>query len=87
MTLDQCPNVKKCVVVERTGNQVNWNEERDVSYKKLISSAPTKCDPEEMSAGIHCLFFTRQDQHKNQKEFTYNRWLYGLCLHDTSIYF
>ena len=48
--LDQCPNVKKCVVVERTGNQVNWNEERDVSYKKLISSAPTKCDPEEMSA-------------------------------------
>ena len=48
--LDQCPNVKKCVVVERTGNQVNWNEERDVSYKKLISSVPTKCDPEEMSA-------------------------------------
>ena len=34
---DQCPNEKKCVVVERTGNQVNWNEERDVSYKKLIS--------------------------------------------------
>ena len=23
--LDQCPNVKKCVVVERTGNQVDWN--------------------------------------------------------------
>ena len=35
----QCPNVKKCVVVERTGNQVNWNDERDISYKKLISSA------------------------------------------------
>ena len=48
--LDQCPNVKKCVVIERTGNQVNWNNERDVSYKKLISSAPSKCDPEEMSA-------------------------------------
>ena len=48
--LDQCPNVKKCVVVERTGNQVNWNNERDISYKKLISSMPTKCDPEEMSA-------------------------------------
>ena len=25
--LQQCPNVKKCVVVERTGNQVNWNDE------------------------------------------------------------
>ena len=48
--LQQCPNVKKCVVIERTGNQVNWNDERDISYKKLISSAPTKCDPEEMSA-------------------------------------
>jgi len=23
--LDQCPGVKKCVVVERTGNQVDWN--------------------------------------------------------------
>ena len=48
--LDQCPAVKKCVVVERTGNQVNWNNERDVSYKELISSVPSKCDPEEMNA-------------------------------------
>ena len=32
--LDQCPGVKKCVVVERTGNQVDWNNERDVSYKE-----------------------------------------------------
>ncbi len=48
--LDQCPGVKKCVVVERTGNQVDWNNERDVSYKELISSVPSKCDPEEMGA-------------------------------------
>ncbi len=48
--LDQCPRVKRCVVVERTGNQVDWNNERDVSYKELISSVPTKCDPEEMNA-------------------------------------
>ena len=48
--LDQCPNVKKCVVVERTGNQVDWNNERDVSYKELISSVPSKCEPEEMGA-------------------------------------
>ncbi len=48
--LDQCPDVKKCVVVERTGNQVDWNNERDVSYKELISSVPSKCDPEEMNA-------------------------------------
>ena len=48
--LDQCPGVKKCVVVERTGNKVDWNNERDVSYKELISSVPSKCDPEEMNA-------------------------------------
>ena len=41
--LDQCPGVKKCVVVERTGNQVDWNNERDVSYKDLISAVPSKC--------------------------------------------
>ena len=48
--LTQCPEVKKCVVIQRTGNQVNWNEERDVSYKEMISSVSNKCDPEEMNA-------------------------------------
>ncbi len=48
--LMQCPEVKKCVVVQRTGNQVDWNNERDVSYKEMISSASSKCDPEEMGA-------------------------------------
>ncbi len=46
----QCPNVKKCVVVKRTGNQVNWDHERDVSYEELTSKASTKCEPEEMNA-------------------------------------
>jgi acetyl-CoA synthetase len=31
----QCPNVKKCVVVKRTGNAINWVEGRDVSYEKI----------------------------------------------------
>ena len=48
--LQQCPNVKKCVVVKRTGNQVNWDHERDVSYEELISKVSAKCDPEEMNA-------------------------------------
>ena len=46
----QCPNVKKCVVVKRTGNQVNWENERDLSYEDLISKASAKCEPEEMNA-------------------------------------
>ena len=48
--LSQCPNVKKCVVVKRTGNQVSWDDERDVSYEELISKVSAKCDPEEMNA-------------------------------------
>ncbi len=48
--LTQCPDVKKCVVVQRTGNQVDWNNERDISYKEMISSVSNKCDPQEMGA-------------------------------------
>ena len=46
----QCPNVKKCVVVKRTGNSVNWVDERDVSYEKITSNVSDKCLPEEMNA-------------------------------------
>ena len=46
----QCPNVKKCIVVKRTGNSVNWDDERDISYEDLISKVSDKCAPEEMSA-------------------------------------
>ena len=48
--LEQCPNVKKCLVIKHTGGEVNWHNDRDVSYDKLMSSASTKCDPEVMDA-------------------------------------
>ena len=48
--LMQCPNVKKCVVVKRTGNQVNWDNERDISYDEITSKVSDKCVPEEMNA-------------------------------------
>ena len=65
--LQQCPNVKKCVVVERTGNQVNWNNERDVSYKKLISSAPRNVILKKWEQKILFLFFTHLVQLENQR--------------------
>ncbi len=46
----QCPEIKKCVVVKRTGNQVSWNHERDVFYDEITSNVSSKCDPEEMNA-------------------------------------
>ena len=48
--LKNCPDVKKCVVVKRTGNDVNWIEGRDVSYDEITRVASDKCEPEEMSA-------------------------------------
>ena len=46
----QCPNIKKCIVVKRTGSQINWDHEKDVSYEEMISKVSAKCEPEEMSA-------------------------------------
>ena len=48
--LISCPKVKKCIVVKRTGNQINWVEDRDVWYEDLIKLASSNCEPEEMSA-------------------------------------
>ena len=46
----QCPNVKKCVVVKRTGNQINWDHEKDISYEEIFSKSSAKCEPTEMNA-------------------------------------
>ena len=48
--LTQCPNVKKCVVVKRTGNKINWVNDRDVWYDDITTAASDKCEPEEMGA-------------------------------------
>ncbi|MBL6857564.1 MAG: acetate--CoA ligase [Pelagibacteraceae bacterium] len=48
--LELCPNIKKCVVVNHTGGDVNWHNERDVSYEKLVNAASIKNEPEVMNA-------------------------------------
>jgi len=48
--LIKCPDVKKCIVVKRTGNKINWVDDRDVWYHDITSNASTKCIPEEMNA-------------------------------------
>ena len=45
-----CPNVKKCIVVQRTGNYINWDSKRDVWYHDLIKDVSSHCEPEEMNA-------------------------------------
>jgi len=48
--LENCPKVKKCVVVKRTGNEINWIDGRDVWYDEITKITSDKCEPEEMSA-------------------------------------
>jgi len=48
--LYDCPNVKKCIVVKRTGNEIGWNKKRDVWYHDLIKDVSSICEPEEMNA-------------------------------------
>jgi len=48
--LQSCPNIKKCIVIKRTGNEINWVDNRDVWYDQLIKLCSTNCEPEEMNA-------------------------------------
>jgi len=48
--LKKCPNVKKCIVLKRTGGNVPFDSKRDVWYHELTSKMSTTCKPEEMDA-------------------------------------
>ena len=48
--LKLCSSIKKCIVVKRTGNDINWVEGRDVWYHEAMSKVDNECQPEEMNA-------------------------------------
>ena len=48
--IDIAQGVRHCVVVKRTGGDINWVEGRDVWYEDLINSSSADCDAEEMNA-------------------------------------
>ena len=48
--LTKCRDIKKCIVIKRTGNYINWDNKRDVWYDDVIKNASNNCEPEEMSA-------------------------------------
>jgi acetyl-CoA synthetase len=45
-----CPQVHTCVVVQRGGDPVEWNDKIDVWYHEAMASASVDCEPEEMDA-------------------------------------
>ncbi|MCG6872220.1 MAG: acetate--CoA ligase [Gammaproteobacteria bacterium] len=48
--LKECPNVHTCIVLRRTGGDINWVEGRDVWYHEAMADASTECPAEEMDA-------------------------------------
>ncbi len=48
--LEQCPSIKTCIVVRRTGGDIGWVEGRDIWYHDAMETASDDCPPEEMDA-------------------------------------
>jgi acetyl-CoA synthetase len=48
--LENCPDCKTCIVINRTGANINWVEGRDVWYHEEMSKVDADCPPEEMNA-------------------------------------
>ena len=48
--LQACANVHTCLVVRRTGGDIDWHEGRDVWYHDAIRAADSDCPPESMDA-------------------------------------
>jgi acetyl-CoA synthetase len=48
--LKKCPDVKKCIVLKRTGGNVSFDAKRDVWYHELTNKMSTTYKPEEMNA-------------------------------------
>lgn len=50
IALQHCPNIHTCLVVERTGGEVQWQKGRDVKYAELVNAASADCPAEIMDA-------------------------------------
>ena len=48
--LESCPDVHTCLVVQRTGGEVAWQDGRDIWYHEATASAAGDCPPEPMNA-------------------------------------
>jgi len=46
----KCPKCTTCIVVKRTGGNIDWVEGRDVWYHEVMQKADAHCPPEEMNA-------------------------------------
>ena len=48
--LEECPNVHSVITFRRTGNDIPWNEGRDIWYDDLVAGQSTDCPPASMES-------------------------------------
>jgi len=48
--LAHCPNVSTCLVVQRTGGKIGWQEGRDIWYDETVERQSNDCPPESMDS-------------------------------------
>ncbi len=48
--LSKCPNVHTVIVIQRTGKDIVWDNERDIWYQDAMAEASTHCPAVEMDA-------------------------------------
>ena len=50
IALEECPGVKRCLIIKKTNSNIQWIEGRDVSYDDVFLSASNKCPCEPMNS-------------------------------------
>ena len=50
LALQACPNVTSVIVVQRSGNPIDWNETKDIWYHEAMDKADKECPCEPMDA-------------------------------------
>ena len=50
IALNECPEVHTVFVVKRSGANINWVPDRDVSYEQIVSEVSDSCEPEFMDS-------------------------------------
>lgn len=48
--LQFCPKVHSCLVVQRSGNHIDWYDQRDIWYHDIVKTVDTDCAAESMDA-------------------------------------
>jgi len=48
--LEHCDSVKKCIVFQRTFQEINWNARKDIWWHDFVSGLAETCEPEIMDA-------------------------------------